>query len=618
MADEAAKDFLEKSDSESESGNEERETQGSTKPVSPAPEPEKPKELVSQNIECEEPKENTVEDPAKPKEDEAKSNATTDTKPNEASDTSKDLNSNEGGKKSKKRKLEDSKNENEKKSVNSKKKKVRKLEVIHKTEDELGGADYMWDTLNVSKSTMDSIKAMGFERMMEIQAKAIPPLLEGQNMVAAAKTGSGKTLAFLIPTVEILKRVKFKARNGTGAIILTPTRELAIQIYGVCKELMENFHTQTYGIVIGGTDKKSEAMRLRKGVNILVSTPGRLYDHMAHSPNWNYKNLLVLVLDEADRMLDIGFEDELKRILKKMPKDRQTMLFSATQTKKTADLVRLSFTKKPLYVGVHDKDDQATVKGLTQGYVVVEMRQKFLLLFSFLKRNRNKKIIVFFSTCKAVKFYSELLNYIDLPVLELHGQLKQKKRTSTFFEFKNLMKGTMLCTNVAARGIDIPAVDWIIQYDPSDDPKEYIHRVGRTARGVDGRGRALIFLLPAELQYLGLLRKINVKVKEFIFPQAKIAKVQDQLEKLISVNYHLHRAAKEAYRSFMQGYAQQTQDCFDVYKLEPADVAKAFGFEVPPYVYLSNVSTKSKKNRKRNQKLQNTAAVKSFFAETNP
>merc|ERR1712079_369780 len=171
-------------------------------------------------------------------------------------------------------------------------------------------------------------------------------------------------------------------------------------------------------------------------------------------------------------MLDVGFEDEIRRILKILPKDRQTMLFSATQTKKTEDLIRLSFRTTPLYLGVHDRDSKATVSGLIQGYVVVDMSQKFLLLFSFLKRNRKKKIIVFFSTCKAVKFSSELLNYIDLPVLELHGQLKQKKRTTTFFEFKNLQAGALLCTNVAARGIDIPAVDWIIQYDPADDPKE--------------------------------------------------------------------------------------------------------------------------------------------------
>jgi len=184
-------------------------------------------------------------------------------------------------------------------------------------------------------------------------------------------------------------------------------------------------------------------------------------------------------------------------------------------------------------------------------------------------------------------------------VLELHGQMKQKKRTTTFFEFKKLKAGALLCTNVAARGIDIPDVDWIIQFDPADDPKEYIHRVGRTARGVDGRGRALIFLLPIELGYLSLLRKLNVQVKECVFPQNKIAKVQPQLEKLISVTFYLHRAAREAYQSFFQAYAQQSHDCFDVYKLEPADVSKAFGFEVPPFVYISNVSTKSKKGLRR-------------------
>jgi len=500
-----------------------------------------------------------------------------------------------------------------------KRRKLKKadLKSIKETVINLADADYQWNTLKVSENTLNAIGAMGFERMTEIQAKAIPKLLDGKDMVAAAKTGSGKTLAFLIPTVELLQNVKFKSRNGTGAIILTPTRELAIQIYGVCKELMEEFHTQTYGIVIGGADKKSEAGRLEKGVNVLVATPGRLLDHLQHSEKFNCRNLLALVLDEADRMLSIGFEDDLRRILKKLPSDRQTMLFSATQTKKTQDLIRLSFRTKPLYVGVHDKDKESTVKGLVQGYVCVEMAQKFLLLFSFLKRNRKKKIIVFFSTCKAVKFYSELLNYIDLPVLELHGQLKQKKRTTTFFEFRNLKAGALLCTNVAARGIDIPKVDWIIQYDPSDDPKEYIHRVGRTARGIDGTGRALIFLLPKELGYLHLLRREKVTVKEFEFPKNKIAKVQTQLEKVVSTTYYLHRSAREAYQSFMQAYAQQTAECFDVYELDVEQVAKSFGFEVPPHVNLSNVSTKSKKGAKR-KKSKARAQKNGRFSAENP
>jgi len=277
-----------------------------------------------------------------------------------------------------------------------KKKKNPKLKPLIALEFNLSEEDYQWDTLDISENTRKAITKMGFEKMMEIQAKAIPLLLQGKDMVAAAKTGSGKTLAFLIPAVETLRKVKFKQRNGTGVICLTPTRELAIQIHGVCKELMAKHHSQTYGIVIGGTDRRCEMERLSKGVNVLIATPGRLNDHINNSTKFYFKNLLVLILDEADRMLDIGFEEELKRILRKIPKDRQTMLFSATQTRKTNDLIRMSFRKKPLYIGVDNKDEQATVKGLTQGYVVVEMRQKFLLLFSFLKRNRKKKIIVFF------------------------------------------------------------------------------------------------------------------------------------------------------------------------------------------------------------------------------
>jgi ATP-dependent RNA helicase DDX18/HAS1 len=151
--------------------------------------------------------------------------------------------------------------------------------------------------------------------------------------------------------------------------------------------------------------------------------------------------------------------------------ERQTVLFSATQTTKVEDLARVSFKKAPLYIGVDDGRTKATVEGLEQGYCVVSSEQRFLLLFTFLKKNLKKKIMVFFSSCNSVKFHGELLNYIDIPCLDIHGKQKQQKRTSTYFEFCNAEKGILLCTDVAARGLDIPAVDWIIQYDPPDDPR---------------------------------------------------------------------------------------------------------------------------------------------------
>ncbi|NXX65087.1 DDX18 helicase, partial [Spizella passerina] len=380
----------------------------------------------------------------------------------------------------------------------------------------------------VSENTLKGINDMGFTHMTEIQHKSIKPLLEGRDILAAAKTGSGKTLAFLIPAVELIYKLKFMPRNGTGVIILSPTRELAMQTYGVLKELM-NHHVHTYGLIMGGSNRSAEAQKLGNGINIIVATPGRLLDHMQNTPGFMYKNLQCLVIDEADRILEVGFEEEMKQIIKLLPKRRQTMLFSATQTRKVEDLAKISLKKEPLYVGVDDNKETATVDGLEQGYVVCPSEKRFLLLFTFLKKNRKKKLMVFFSSCMSVKYHYELLNYIDLPVLAIHGKQKQTKRTTTFFQFCNAESGILLCTDVAARGLDIPEVDWIVQYDPPDDPKEYIHRVGRTARGINGRGHALLILRPEELGFLRYLKQARVPLSEFEFSWSKISDIQSQV-----------------------------------------------------------------------------------------
>jgi ATP-dependent RNA helicase DDX18/HAS1 len=343
----------------------------------------------------------------------------------------------------------------------------------------------------------------------------------GKDVLGAAKTGSGKTLAFLIPAIEMLSSMRFKPRNGTGVIVVSPTRELALQIFGVARELMEK-HSQTFGIVIGGANRRAEAEKLVKGVNLLIATPGRLLDHLHNTPGFVFKNLKSLIIDEADRILEVGFEDEMRSIIKILPSDRQTMLFSATQTTKVEDLARISLKAGPMYINVDYRKEHSTVEGLEQGYVICDSDTRFRLLFSFLKKHQKKKVIVFFSSCNSVKFYAELLNYIDLPVLELHGKLKQQARTNRFFEFCNAQSGTLICTDVAARGLDIPEVDWVIQFDPPDDPRDYIHRVGRTARGSEGKGRSLMFLLPSEVGFLKLLKEARVPLVEFELPANKI------------------------------------------------------------------------------------------------
>lgn len=244
-----------------------------------------------------------------------------------------------------------------------------------------------------------------------------------RDLVGSAKTGSGKTLAFLIPAIELLFKLKFMPRNGTGVIIISPTRELSMQTFGVLQELMK-YHNQTYGLVMGGTNRASETNRLVKGVNILVSTPGRLLDHLQSTKNFIYKNLQCLIIDEADRILDIGFEDEMRAIIKLLPTRRQTMLFSATLTKKTDDLIGMALKKEPIFVGLDPSPNEvATVEGLKQGYVILPNDKKFSLLFTFLRRNKNKKVMVFFSSCMSVKFHHELFNYIDIPVMSIHVSL---------------------------------------------------------------------------------------------------------------------------------------------------------------------------------------------------
>lgn len=461
-----------------------------------------------------------------------------------------------------------------------------------------------FSSLELSEPTNKALADMGFTTMTPVQAKAIPPLLAGKDVLGAARTGSGKTLAFLIPAVELLHRMKFKPRNGTGIIIVSPTRELALQIFGVAKDLMAH-HSQTFGIVIGGANRRAEAEKLEKGVNLIVATPGRLLDHLENTKGFVFRNLKALVIDEADRILEIGFEEEMKKIIKILPNDgRQSMLFSATQTTKVQDLARISLRPGPLHVDVDKEEATSTVSTLSQGYVVCPSDRRFLLLFTFLRKNLKKKVIVFFSSCNSVKYHGELLNYIDVPVLDLHGKQKQQKRTNTFFEFINAESGILLCTDVAARGLDIPRVDWIIQFDPPDDPRDYIHRVGRTARA--GKvGKSLMFLLESELGFLRYLKEAKVPLNEFTFPTDRIANVQSQLEKLLQRNYFLHQSARDGFRSYLQAYASYSlKKIFDINALDLAKVGKAFGFAVPPRVNVNiggGKPTTTGNKRRRNE-----------------
>ncbi|KAG5489323.1 hypothetical protein GH5_00191 [Leishmania sp. Ghana 2012 LV757] len=442
-----------------------------------------------------------------------------------------------------------------------------------------------------------------FKELTPIQSRCIPAALQGRDLLAEAKTGAGKTLAFLIPIVEIVCRSGFRPSNGTAAIIIGPTRELCLQIEGVLLRLLKHFNgSLTFLCCIGGQSRNQEGFKLANGVMIVVASPGRLLDHLKLTTDWHTKNLLLLAVDEADRVLDNGFEEDMREIVALLPKNRQTFLFSATQTTRVEQLARISFHKAPIFISMKSKKDKATVDTLEQGYVVCASEQRLLVLYHFVKKNSKKKVIVFFSSRNSVSFHCELFNYIDVPCIAFHGKQKQHQRSATYMQFCNAPSGVLFTTDVAARGLDIPEVDWIVQFDPPDDPVKYVHRVGRTARAGRG-GSALMFLLPQEelfLKYLYDDAKVNVN--EYTFDLTKMkANVQEQLEQLVGSNYYLRTSARQAYEGYLLSYSScQLKNVFNIQNLDLAAVARGFALSEPPPIKMDlsqSAAHMSKKSR---------------------
>ena len=464
-------------------------------------------------------------------------------------------------------------------------------------------SDKKFSDFSINSSILSNLERLGYEKATQVQSESIPIALNGEDIIGSAKTGSGKSLAFLIPAIQ--KIYEEPKKKEIEILIITPTRELALQLYDLAKDLLTG-NSEIIALLIGGENRKKEALKLLSGnIRIIVATPGRLLDHMENTKNFDYSKINMLIIDEADKILKIGFEEEIKEIIKKIPKNRQTLLFSATITPKVEDLITLSVKE---YKNIHIKNtDDPSVSTLEQGFINIEADKKFLFLFTFIKKNLNRKIIIFFSTCKEVEFFSNLLNYVDVPVLSISGDYKQQKRSTTFIEFCSLEKGILLCTDVAQRGLDIPDIDWVIQYDPPHDPEEYLHRVGRTARGANKIGKALLMILPNEIGFIRLLQLYKIKIEEFEFPENKLAKIQEQYEKLVNKKDHyLLNLATEAYRAYLHAYnTNNDKDNFNIEKLDLIKLCKSFGLLSPPFVHLnikfSTNSSRRKNNRKREE-----------------
>ncbi|HEX7154638.1 MAG TPA: DEAD/DEAH box helicase [Thermoanaerobaculia bacterium] len=375
------------------------------------------------------------------------------------------------------------------------------------------------------------IKELGFTRPTPIQNDAIPPAMAGKDVLAAAATGSGKTAAFLLP---ILHRLMGKKRGTTRALILTPTRELAAQIDEHLRDLA--VHTPLSGAAIyGGVGMGPQEHAFRSGVDVLVATPGRLLDHFSR-PYAKLDGLEILVLDEADRMLDMGFLPDIRRVLRHLPVKRQTLFFSATLPPPIVELSQ-EMLKKPAMISIERK--AAPAAGITQAIFPVSQDLKLALLETLLKRGEIQSAIVFTRTKHRANRVFEQLEQRHVKVARIHGNRSQVQRTDALNGFKSGKYRILVATDIAARGIDVEALSHVVNFDVPHLPEDYIHRVGRTARA-EMTGDAITFVAPDEENDLRAIeRAINrrlprVTVPDFDYAQRPAEKLEIPIQERIA------------------------------------------------------------------------------------
>ena len=346
-----------------------------------------------------------------------------------------------------------------------------------------------FSNFKLDKNLLKGIKEMGFVRPTPIQADAIPPAMEGRDLLACASTGSGKTVAFLLP---ILDKLIARPRGTTRALVLTPTRELAAQIVEELDAIAT--HTPvTAAPVIGGVGMGPQEHAFRSGVDVIVATPGRLLDHMK-SPYAKLDKIEFLVLDEADRMLDMGFLPDIKRILKAIPSKRQTLFFSATMPGPIGALAS-QMLKNPATINLERTSKPAT--GITQALYPVPQELKSALFLELLRRGDMEEALVFTRTKHRANRLADYLAKNGIEAERIHGNRSQKQRTEALAGFKSGKYRVLVATDIAARGIDVEALGHVVNFDVPPAPEDYIHRVGRTGRA-EMTGEAFTFYSPEE------------------------------------------------------------------------------------------------------------------------
>ncbi len=367
-----------------------------------------------------------------------------------------------------------------------------------------------FEKYHISENIKKNLASLGFKRPTDIQFKAIPFIMKGEDVMAIAQTGTGKTAAFAIPLIDIIGRRKTSKRSlGIKCIVMVPTRELAQQIGGVLTNLSKHTKVKTFSIY-GGIEQDQQIKKLQNGIDILVVTPGRMFD-LIHQGFINLKNINTLVLDEADRMLDLGFIKDIRAIKNKIKQKHQTLFFSATINK---EIKKLAFSQvNSSAIRIQISPDDPVSKNVSHFVMFVEMDDKRFFLRKFINDNPDAKILVFVRTRVRAERAAKALKRGNIASLTLHGEKDQHERSDAMKQFKNNWEKILIATDVSARGIDIPDINYVINYDLPEISENYVHRVGRTGRGVK-KGIAISFCSNEEKQKLIDIQKfINKEIE---------------------------------------------------------------------------------------------------------
>jgi ATP-dependent RNA helicase RhlE len=350
-----------------------------------------------------------------------------------------------------------------------------------------------FEDYHIAPEIKRSLETSGFKRPTDIQFKAIPAIIKGEDVLAIAQTGTGKTAAFAIPVIDKLHKQKVSSRSeGIKCIVMVPTRELAIQITEVFSKLAQHTRVKAFS-VFGGVEQGPQIAQLEKGIDVLISTPGRMFDLVSQG-YIKLDRIEVLVLDEADHMLDLGFIKDIQDLIKFLPKNRQTLFFSATINEK---IKKLAYSLVRNAIRIQISPNNPVAKNITHAVAFVAMDDKRFFLERVINENPDSKVLVFVRTKVRAERVFSALDRMGIKSLTIHGDKEQADRLTALNEFKKGNVKVLIATDVSARGIDIANVDYVVNYDLPEQAENYVHRVGRTGRGTQ-KGRAVSFCSPEE------------------------------------------------------------------------------------------------------------------------